>query len=153
MSASVIVTNESAQSWNQSPKKMKPIKGLRERLSREKKPLTEAEIVQRQSDAEARRFEVLSNVVDKASVEQQKYEKVIMRTLDAEAAAQASIQAKQRKSDQVCAAYQDQFERRVNGVRHWREVVRHNATTEQAKADREKAEMEASIIPVHELSR
>merc|ERR1711890_71971 len=144
---------ETAQSWNGSPKKGKPKKGLKERLSREKRCPTEAELMEQQNSAYSRRYDIICKKVDKAALETQKCEQVLIKNVEAEAALQVASATKWSKCEEACAYYQTSFEERVNNAQRWRTVVKENASTDQAKADRAKAQAEAAIIPVHTLSR
>lgn len=147
------VINVTAHDWNGGVKKITPKKGLQDRLSLEKDRATAAQVQEKLSSAELRRTEDLVMKSAKASNEIRKVEIAQIKAMKEEAELEAAAAIKHAQADRMCMAYQNEFEDRVARSQQKREQVRLNAQSEQARADRAKAEIEASVIPVHEIPR
>jgi len=147
------IINVTAHDWNGGAKKTSPTKGLQDRLSREKSPATAAQVQEKLSSAELRRTEDLVIKSAKASNEIRKVEIAQIKAMKEEAELEAATAIRHAQADRMCLAYQNEFEERVARSQQKRDQVRFNAQSEQAQADRAKAEIEASVIPVHEIPR
>jgi len=131
----------------------RPPKGLRERLSADKLHKTEAELLSKQEHAESRRLRELVQKSRRAAAETLKVETAQVQVLRAEASSQVKTAVKRAEAANRMLEKQKVAAQKTLNAAIKRDTVRQSAFTEQALRDRAQADLEASLIPVHALSR